>query len=631
MVKKVGARVDATGRGDKHSSVESVFGGMGISSWTRTSLCRWWGRMSHRFKCLTFLAALASGLMAAVLVPPFNVAGLAWVCLLPLFGGLWSMPPRHAGRWGFALGWFAGFVCFLIQISWLSTVTLLGAVILPAYLALFWGAFGAFAATWGNPWRVRDAAGFSSGGARNSVWTALMLACVWGGLEWLRGWLFTGFGWNGLGLAFHETLVIAQAADLFGLTGLSMLLVFFQSVLLHAGRRLLERRGGGALARWDFAVTVMLVAAVLCYGLVRIAAERSRESTRIKALLVQINIPQDAAQVLWDAHEVHLAYEEETLAALERIHLQDDTMIAEAIDSEQASRIRLKWPDWVIWPETALTGRILSAENGVWGTWHENLETIRRVREAGDFHLIYGINEIEAESSSDGQLVWKEGGRIWNSLAVMDPQDELQTYRKNHLVIFGEYIPFVESLPWLKRIYEQQSGAAYGGAFTPGATFHPLIVKAGGRQVGVIPSVCFEDTVPRLKRRFVRSGPQVIVNVTNDGWFKESPAAAQHFANSRFRAIELRRPMLRAANTGVTAAIDTIGSTSHPDDASDQRLLDDTGSNFTRGSLLVEIDVPNEAGFSLYATLGDWPVICLGLFGLGAGFLRRSVQRHEIA
>jgi len=572
--------------------------------------------VKRQLKWAVWLGAIASGLMTASLVPPFNLAALAWICMLPLLGALWAAPWKRAGLMGFVIGWVAGFVSFAIQISWLATVSPLAALVLPAYLALFWGAFGAFAATWGNPWRARDDSGKPTGGAAVSLRTAFQLAVVWGGLEFLRGWLFTGFGWNGLGVAFHETLVIAQIADILGVTGLSILVVFFQSVLLHAGRRLLQRIDHHRWARWDFAVAVMLVAMALCYGLIRISVEGMRDSIRLKTLLVQINIPQDAARVLWQAHEVHMAYEEETLAALEAISAHDDGVLHQAIESGEPTRIRLKWPDWVMWPETALTGRILITEDGTWGTWRENLETIRRVREAGAFHLIYGINELEALEDEDGQLLWMEGGRAWNSLAVMDPHDELATSRKHHLVIFGEYIPFVESIPLLKRIYEQQSGASYGGAFTPGESFDPLEIVTNGQSIGAIPSVCFEDTVPRLKRRFVRPGPQVIVNVTNDGWFKESAAAAQHFANARFRAIELRRPMLRCANTGVSAAIDSRGSTIHPDDGGDQRLVDANGSHFTRGSLLVELDVPLQPGFSLYAVLGDWPVIILSLAGL---------------
>jgi apolipoprotein N-acyltransferase len=137
----------------------------------------------------------------------------------------------------------------------------------------------------------------------------------------------------------------------------------------------------------------------------------------------------------------------------------------------------------------------------------------------------------------------------------------------------------------------------------------------GGTVVGAIPTVCFEDSVPRLTRRFLRLGPQVIVNVTNDGWFKQSAAAEQHFDYAKFRAIELRRPMLRCANTGVSAAISTTGSTAHPDSGTSQILTDPAGSHFTRGSLLTELDVPLQPSFSLYAVIGDWGIVFLALLG----------------
>ena len=276
----------------------------------------------------------------------------------------------------------------------------------------------------------------------------------------------------------------------------------------------------------------------------------------------------------------------------------------------------------MLWPESALRGRIFRSADGGWGTWQQNLDTIAVVRTAGEFSLIYGVNELEAEVQGE-QLIPKSGGRIYNSLAVMSPRDELQTFRKHHLVIFGETIPFVESLPFLKKIYEQQSGTEYGGSFTPGDSFEPLSINAAGLAIGVIPSVCFEDTVPRLTRLFARHGPQLILNVTNDGWFKHSAGAAQHFANARFRSIELRRPMLRCANTGVSAAINTCGSTAHPDTAASQVLTDSTGSHFTRGSLLAELDVPLVPTLTLYALIGDGGIMVLALFALTISMLSR--------
>jgi apolipoprotein N-acyltransferase len=584
------------------------------------------GNLSSRMGLwLKLAAAVASGLLVAGLFPPFRLSAMVWVALVPMMVALWSLGGKRAGWKGFGLGWLAGTVSCAIQFQWLAVVSPLGAALMPMYLGLYWGAFGAFAATWGNP-------GNSAEGASTieiiskSLRIAFCHAAVWAGLEWLRGWLLTGFGWNGLGVAFHETPAMAQAADLLGVTGLSMVPVFFQTVLVQAGRRMVEgAHDGKRRTRLDFATAAAVVGVLVCYGIVRIATEGVGETIRLKALLVQLNIPQEAARQLWDGVKIHMAYEEETTEGLEALAEKDSDRLKEAMGKADEGSLALSWPDWVMWPETALTGRIFRLDDGNLGTQPENQRSIEEVRKAGPFQLIYGVNELEAQSTPDGQLEMKPKGRAWNSIAVMDPDDQLQTYRKRHLVIFGETIPFVDSIPFLRKIYEQQAGVEYGGSFTPGESLEPLPIKtAAGETIGAIPTVCFEDSVPRLTRKFVRSGPQVIINVTNDGWFKESAAAAQHFANARFRAIELRRPLLRCANTGVSAAVDTMGSTAHPDTGKPQVLVDGNGSHFTRGSLLVELKVPKTPSLSLYALIGDWGVIGLSLVGLGLGFRCRT-------
>ncbi|MFZ9936068.1 MAG: apolipoprotein N-acyltransferase [Luteolibacter sp.] len=573
-------------------------------------------RMARHATWWRIAGAAASGLLVAGTFPPLDLTPLAWLSLLPMLGALWSLHGPRAGRRGFLFGWLGGTVTFACQFWWLGIVSPLGVVVLPLYLGLFWGLFGAYAATLANPWRDASKEGWSE--CALSLRHAFCLGAVWAGLEWLRGWLFTGFGWNPLGVAFHETLALAQAADLLGVSGLSLLLVFFQAVLLQAGKRVaLSARDGIRRPRHDFLIAAALVVMVICYGVIRIASESRREAVRLKALLVQINIPQDAARVLWEAEKVHMAYEEETLQALDALTDNDAARLREAAGRNDEGEISLSWPDWVIWPESALTGRFLRTADGTWGTWRENLETIARVREAGPFTLIHGAVELEAVEHGEDELMVMENGRAWNSLAAMDPDDALQTYRKRHLVIFGETIPFVDTIPLLKKLYEQQAGIEYGGSFTPGESTEPLpLATASGETISAIPTICFEDTLGRLVRLFVRSGPQVIVNVTNDGWFKESPAAAQHFANARFRAIELRRPMLRAANTGVSAALDSSGSTAHPDTGKPQVITDASGGHFTRGSLLAELDVPLQPGFSLYALIGDWGIVVtvIGIF-----------------
>ncbi len=550
--------------------------------------------MRSRAFWIRFFAAIVSGLMIAALFPPYDLAGLAWIAFAPLLAALWSLSGKRAKWKGFALGFLAGAVSHGVQLSWLSVVSPLGAVVLPLYLGLFWGLFGAFAATLGNPSHGKPT-------VLGNFRYALINASVWALLEWLRGWLFSGFGWNGIGVSFHENRIFSQAADILGVTGLSLFLVLIQGLLVLAIRNRNPR---------TLAPLAAVVGAAAVYGFTLISIEKKRETTPLKALLVQINVPQDAANVLWDAAEVHMAYEDDTLAAL------------------AAAKAKNQFPDWVIWPESALTGRIFRTDDGEWGAWEHNVQTIRTIREAGNFSLIYGANELEAVADEQG-LTRKPGGKAFNSLVVMSPEDELQTFRKHHLVIFGETIPFVESVPFLKKIYEQQAGVEFGGSFTAGDSFAPLAASAGGKSIGIIPTVCFEDTVPRLTRRFTAPGPQIITNVTNDGWFEQSAAADQHFANARFRAIELRRPMIRCANTGVSAAVTTTGSTANPKTGESQILTDARGSHFTRGSLLVEVGIPLKPATTLYSLIGDWGIIITGILGfLYSLRLRKPLPAH---
>ena len=571
---------------------------------------------------LRILAIIATGLMVAALVPPFSYGTLAWICMVPLLIALWSLKGKHRAKKGFLIGYLAGAISFGIQVSWLETVSWLGPIVLASYLALYFGAFGAFAATLGNPWhRKSDVAETPF----RSLFTAFTHATVWAGLEVARGWVITGFSWNGLGVAFHDTLVISQAADILGVAGLSLMLVFFQSVLVQVGHRMMKTGADGIRRpRWDFAVTALMVGVLLAYGILRIAGESGKESIPLKALLVQINIPHDGSTVLWPAEKVHMAYEEETLNALKTHSESDEKKLQEAIGKNEEGSIELSSPDWILWPETALTGRIVRSADGQSGAWRENIDTISRVREGGgNFDLIYGAVEIEGETR-EGELFQKEDPRIYNSIVVETPEGDLQTFRKHHLVIFGETIPLLDTFPFLQQIYEQQAGQKYYGSFAVGPSLEPLPVKLKGKEIGIIPAVCFEDTVPRLTRKFIRDGPQIIVNLTNDGWFKTSPAAAQHFANARFRAIEFRRPMLRCANTGVSAAIDTIGSTANPNTGKHQEILDENGNSFLRSSLLTEVKIPLNPSFSLYAMIGDWGIIFLSVAGISTAILFRD-------
>ncbi|MEM9017593.1 MAG: nitrilase-related carbon-nitrogen hydrolase, partial [Verrucomicrobiota bacterium] len=155
--------------------------------------------------------------------------------------------------------------------------------------------------------------------------------------------------------------------------------------------------------------------------------------------------------------------------------------------------------------------------------------------------------------------------------------------------------------------------------FTPGTTYEPLQMEKDGHKIGIIPLICFEDTVARHARKFLRKGPQILVNVTNDGWFFDSAEPVQHFNNALFRCIEFRRPMIRAANTGVSGFIDERGSLfdrRRPDGF--PRILRDeeTGSTYIRGSLPATVEIDLNPPTTIYATIGDAFSIGMGIFAL---------------
>jgi apolipoprotein N-acyltransferase len=173
----------------------------------------------------------------------------------------------------------------------------------------------------------------------------------------------------------------------------------------------------------------------------------------------------------------------------------------------------------------------------------------------------------------------------------------VQVYRKVHLVPFGEYVPGRNSVPLLARIVGDQ----VPGDFTAGSDY--TVFTLTNSDVQVAPLVCFEDTIGDLVRQFVlpaetHPGANLLVDITNDGWFLDSAGSHQHLVNAIFRCVETRRPMVRAANTGVTCFINQFGRIT-------QALKDDKGSTFTEGVLTGEIKVPTEHELTFYVRHGE--------------------------
>jgi apolipoprotein N-acyltransferase len=195
----------------------------------------------------------------------------------------------------------------------------------------------------------------------------------------------------------------------------------------------------------------------------------------------------------------------------------------------------------------------------------------------------------------------------------------MQAYRKLHLVPFGEYVPGRNTVPLMARIVGDQ----VPGDFTPGR--EATVFRLTTNEIRVAPLICFEDTLGELTRQFVLRGAGLLANVTNDGWFLHSAGSTQHLENAIFRCIENRRPLVRAANTGVTCFVNRYGRVT-------QSLQDANGNQFIEGVLAgsVEIPIGNEQSFytrhgELFAKLSA----ALALFFLVLRILQLRVVTGE--
>lgn len=554
------------------------------------------------------VASLLSGTLLALCYQPWGIGSLVWFWMMPLLAALWFSPERSGkSRWkqGFQLGYLSGFLFFALNVSWITRVSLVAGtwlagfaawMFLTAYLALYFGAFGAFAATLGrwNPATDDPSAPKTKRTLFGQSFAVLRIsflnAAAWGGLEWLRGVLFSGFGWNGLGVALRDQLVLVQFADVIGITGYGFVLSFAGIVFFCTAIRLiLEIRSRQRIRpHLDLSVALAMIAGIVLYGLTAFTTPQGK-TVSLRVRLMQMNVPQNEK---WS----------EDLTVRQKV----------IFDYRDLTRAFVKTdpPDLVVWPETSIPG-LFSAP------WvHEYLND--SILKGENFYLATGIEDTELETPDS-----------YNTLTLLRGNTQsYQMYRKTHLVPFGEYIPFRRTFPFLSQI----TGGVVDAGFTAGTSYEPLILEKEGHQIGLIPLICFEDTIPALARRFLREGPQVFINVTNDGWFDGSAEPWQHFENAIFRCIEYRRPMIRCANTGVSAYIDEYGSLYDRSGRESQpRILRDpiTGSTSIRGSLPATLAVPLDPPRTIYAVIGDSFSIAMGLIALIAAILRIITHRRK--
>lgn len=537
-----------------------------------------------------WFAAVASGVLLTACFAPWNQAWLCWLALTPLTTAIWfpGQPIAAAGRglrfpaWtrGFALGYTTGLVFFWAAFYWLTEVTGIGWFILAFYMALYPAVWGAFVSGVANA--APDPADFRRYlRSRWNLWFAFLGASCWTGLEWVRGWMFSGFGWNTLGSSMHANLPFIQVAEWTGVGGLTFLAAFVNLIFVSTVCRFRQEvRSHRVRPHFDFTLTMSAMLGVFALGFHLLQTPVPRGSTvPLHVAAVQANIPQTQK---WDP-----AFEARIFETYQRL-------------TETAIATR---PQLLLWPEAA-------TPHGVYAD-RENFDFVKTLAERAGCNFLFGT--LDYDFADNGQPL-----NAYNS-AVLIPKGggSWETYNKIHLVPFGEFVPFRHSFPLFAWIVGNQVPADFAFGATPGV-FH-----LADPDIRAAPLICFEDTVGRVVREPVLLGAQLLVNITNDGWFGRSAANEQQLAESVFRAVENRRPLVRCANTGVTAFISSRGHV-------DSVLRNERGSPLVEGILTGVAQVPLQPTLTFYTRNGDLfseacaaAALAAALAGGGRVFLRR--------
>ncbi|HEY4905281.1 MAG TPA: apolipoprotein N-acyltransferase [Candidatus Sulfotelmatobacter sp.] len=474
-----------------------------------------------------WLLAIFSAVLQILIFPLPGLYLLSWFALAPLMVALLrtrsigaleiddspKLQPASPGQ-AFLLAYVCGILWYMGTCYWIydtmhqyggipSPLALLILFLFSLYLALYHGLFGLLIGLLATRGREHSF----------QTWRSLAAApLLWVGVELLRTRV-TGFPWNLLGIAQVDNAALSRIAQWTGVYGISFEIVVINVAI--AAAFLVPQKKRGALL-----TAALASAAVLQAGLL---IEPPASMADRSALLVQENIPvaADWTRPLFES----------TLRDLSSL---SERSIAEVVnDAQSRGKIR---PDLIVWPESPapfFTNDPLFRD------------AIGEIARQASSWVVTGAIGTAPAMQSGGQ-----SSQMFNSAALIDPRGGWKAhYDKIHLVPFGEYLPF-------PRLFSFAGGLTKEvGEFTPGQSRTPL--DAGDARLGVF--ICYESIFPDDVRQFANNGAQVFVNISNDGWYGDSGAYAQHLNQTRMRAIENNRWILSATNTGVTAAIDPWG------------------------------------------------------------------------
>ena len=548
--------------------------------------------------------ALAGAATMFLVQPPADCWMLAWLAPLPWLAVVQAERLSATHPWRSL--WMGGFFHWLAAIHWLRLphpATSIGWVALSAYLACYVPLFVVIARRLVHGWR----------------WPLVAAAALaWMACEQLRGWVLGGFTFGGLGHTQWRWNTLIQLADCLGAVGVGGVVMAVAAGIASVAAAMVSRehsvdfslRHRRRAALVDGLTAAVVLLAALCYGSWRIRGEPRPVGLPLDVLLVQGSIDTELKHDPAAAGDVARHYDELTMSAL--------GSNVGSTTGETGQRP----PELIVWPETMWRWGLLEIdpdevlpESVIDQTLAgrdaaEPADTPRRQASAADrqaacrrlleeerltllaaFARRYGTHWLVG---LDKQVVTPHvpsGARNYNCGLFLSPDGvPLACYSKQYPVMFGEYIPLAERFPWLYRLTPLPAGLTAGT--------EPVAVTIAGRRVAV--NICYETALPEAVRSLVlelsHAGgrPDLIVNLTNDGWFWGSSELDMHLTAAIFRAVEVRTPIVIAANTGFSASIDGSG-----------RLLA-RGPRRATGTL--RVDVRPDGRTSPWLTWGSLPL-----------------------
>jgi apolipoprotein N-acyltransferase len=533
------------------------------------------GFLQRHETALRHALAVVAGLLLAAAFPKLGVAGLAWVAPGLLLFSAVGVP----GKLAFRLGWLGGLAFNLAALHWLLFIPVTG------FPILGWLALSAYGAVYPGLWvwlswrlapvpatcsrRLETAEGdeaattsrrhgplAAAGYGQRAAW-ALKCALLWVAMETILGCFLTGFPWLALGVSQHKMIPLLQIAELTGVAAVSALPVWFAVALASDLTLAPTMARPSRRLRLSCLVPLFTAALVGAWGLLQVPRQFSHFAARVGDLwqvekrelvlaLVQPSIPQT---MIWNPAE-----KTNRFAKLMQL-------------SELALATK---PDVLVWPEAALPE--LS---------EESFRAITNLVARHHVWMVFGADDYALKPGAPRDSTQPADYQFFNAAFLLSPEGRVvSTYRKRHLVIFGEYIPLADWLPFLKWFTPIQGG------FTAGK--EPVAFELAGLRTGDSPSergsatrsvpesssplrlteprsklragmlICFEDAIASVSRESAADA-DFLLNLTNDGWFGESAQQFQHAAHSVFRAVENRRPVIRCTNNGLTCYVDETG------------------------------------------------------------------------